>query len=358
MVVGQIKTNTYIPQQPPLLTLVYDAMAPVILPANQPPGRFYLGGSRISAFRSDKLSGPNQPEDWVASTTRCAGCGGSNLGMTVLPSGQLLASAIAADPENWLGPAHVAAFGADTKVLVKLLDPGQRLPVHAHPHRDWARERLGAAHGKAEAWYILRPGEVYLGFTEDVSRAKLLDLVERQDVDGLLGKLHRLSVETGQTVYVPPGTLHAIGEGVFLVEVQEPEDLSILCEWKGFGIDGSADGHLGLGFPEALTAVDTRGRSLDEVMGLVTSKPSIGSAMPEVAREYFDLERCGVSGSREFRRGFAVVVVCEGELEMFLGGVKALDLVKGNTLVVPHGDGDFTIRGTGEFVVIRPPLLE
>ncbi|GKT39860.1 uncharacterized protein ColSpa_00041 [Colletotrichum spaethianum] len=77
------------------------------------------------------------------------------------------------------------------KLLVKLLDAGQRLPIHAHLHRDWAREHVGAAHGKAEAWYLLTPGYVYLGLKEDVSLEGLLDLVVRQDIDAMLGKMMR-----------------------------------------------------------------------------------------------------------------------------------------------------------------------
>ncbi|KAK1854796.1 mannose-6-phosphate class i [Colletotrichum chrysophilum] len=330
-------------------------MAPIVFPANQPPARFYLGGPQISSFRSDKPSGPNEPEDWIASTTYCLGCARSKLGMTVLPDGRLLADAIAADPEYWLGPGHLAAFGTDTKLLVKLLDAGQRLPVHAHPHRDWAREHVGAKHGKAEAWYLLTPGEVYLGLKEDVTHEELLGLVERQDVEGMLGRMHRLDVKARQTVYVPPGTLHAIREGVFLIEVQEPEDLSILCDWKGFDIDGFKDGHLGLGFEKALTAVDTRKLTRGDVERLVTSDASIGVALPDVAKEYFDLERVEIRGKKMLKSGFAVLVVCEGALEMWVAGEKALDIDRGKTLVVPFGDGDVELKGSGEVVVLRPP---
>jgi mannose-6-phosphate isomerase len=69
--------------------------------------------------------------------------------------------------------------------------------------------------------------------------------------------------------YVPPGVLHAVGKGVFLVELQEPEDLSILLEWRGFELDGERDGHLGLGFDLALEAVECRSRSSEEIRQLV-----------------------------------------------------------------------------------------
>lgn len=164
----------------------------------------------------------------------------------MLPDGRSLPAAIEEQPEAWLGRAHLDRFGVDTRLLVKLLDAGQRLPVHAHPHVSFAAQHLGRAHGKAEAWYIIEGGEVYLGLKQDVTAGDLKSLMMSQDVDALLGMLHRIDVRTGDVVYVPPGVLHAIAESVFVVELQEPEDLSILLEWRGFELDGERDGHLGL----------------------------------------------------------------------------------------------------------------
>ncbi|HEY4153653.1 MAG TPA: carbohydrate kinase, partial [Pseudolysinimonas sp.] len=112
-------------------------LAPLLLTANQPADRFYRGGPRIAAFRGERggaASGDRVPEDWVASVTTQAG--EASIGLTTLPAtsagpGRSLRSAIAADPLGWLGPAHVETFGTDPLLLVKLLDPGQRLPVHA-----------------------------------------------------------------------------------------------------------------------------------------------------------------------------------------------------------------------------------
>jgi mannose-6-phosphate isomerase len=82
--------------------------------------------------------------------------------MTRLDDGRLLSDAITNEPLTWLGEDHVARYGDDVMLLVKLLDAGQRLPVHAHPDGDFAASHVAAAHGKAEAWYILSPGTVYL----------------------------------------------------------------------------------------------------------------------------------------------------------------------------------------------------
>ena len=125
-------------------------MKPILLPANQPPARFYKGGARIAEFRGGGEPQPNTPEDWVGSTTSVRGH--APVGMTRLDDGRLLADAIASDPREWLGPEHVARYGDDCMLLVKLLDAGQRLPVHAHPDGEFAQTHVSTLHGKAEAW--------------------------------------------------------------------------------------------------------------------------------------------------------------------------------------------------------------
>ena len=238
-------------------------MSVVVLSSNRPPHRFYRGGRRITEFRGEPPAAEREPEDWVASVTTVAG--EQRLGLSSLPDGRLLAEAVAADPAGWLGEAHDERWGADPLLLVKLLDAGQRLPVHAHPDGDFAHRHLDRAHGKSEAWYILRGGDVHLGLIRQVGVIELFGLLEQRDADRMLGLLHRVTVVPGDVVYVPPGVLHAIGEGVLLVELQEPEDLSILLEWAGFDIDGPRDGHLGLGYPVALQAVERRGRGAEEI---------------------------------------------------------------------------------------------
>jgi hypothetical protein len=195
-------------------------MDPVILPANQPADRFYRGGAAISAFRGAAAAGDRVPEDWVASTTTVAGH--AHLGLSHLPDGTLLRDAMVHDPVAWLGREHVSCYGVDSKLLVKLLDAGERLPVHAHPAAEFARRHLGRAHGKAEAWFVLAGGEVYLGLTRDVTVGELRALVDDQDVERLLSMLHRREVAAGDTVYVPPGTLHAIGAATFSASASTP----------------------------------------------------------------------------------------------------------------------------------------
>jgi mannose-6-phosphate isomerase len=321
------------------------------LPSNRPPERFYRGGRKITEFRLEPPGGDREPEDWVASTTTLAG--EESLGLSVLPDGRSLKDAINEHPEAWLGRSHVERFGPDTRLLVKLLDAGQRLPVHAHPDVSFAAQHLHRAHGKAEAWYILDEGEVYLGLKQDTTVDDLKSMVKNQGVDELLALLHRVDVKRGDVVFVPPGVLHAIGEGVFIVELQEPEDLSILLEWRDFELNGERDGHLGLGFDLALEAVECRGRSREEINQLVRPAGFGSSVLPAAADRYFRLERVALNGEATLDSGFAVLVVLTGETELEDG--QTLHLDGGTTAVVPHSYGPLICHGNGELLICRPP---
>jgi mannose-6-phosphate isomerase len=327
----------------------------VVLPSNRPAARFYRGGRRITELRGEAPASDFEPEDWIGSVTSVAG--EAPVGQTVLDDGTLLSDAIGADPEYWLGSAHVRSFGADPMLLTKMLDAGQRLPVHAHPDRPWAASHLAATHGKTEAWYVLTPSEVWLGLVHDLSRAELGGMASRQDVGTLLAAMHRVEVGRGDVVHVPAGILHAIGEGILLVELQEPEDLSILVEWRGFAVDGPAKGHLGVGFDTALTAVEVRARGADELEGLVHRAGGGGPLLPAEASPFFRMERVELDGSATIDPGFAVAIVLSGDVT--LTGARsdaAAALTRGSTVLLPHAVGEVALRGTAEILVCRPPL--
>lgn len=283
------------------------------------PHRFYRGGRKILAFRGldvpDGFDG-YRPEDWLASTTRLFAEGGG--GRTILPDGTDLASALGADPVGWLGADHAAAHGSEPNILTKLLDAGERLPVHSHPDRAFAARHLDCAHGKTEAWIVLDadPGAaVWLGFREDLPAERLAELVEAQD-EGLLEALNRVEVTRGDTVLVPAGQPHAIGEGVFVLEIQEPTDLSVMLEHARFGLE-EAHAFLGLPRPVALDSVDRRrlgAERLSELRRTWTDVLGVASALPAEAAEFFRAEV--VTATRQgpvvLPAGFAVTVVVDG----------------------------------------------
>ncbi|WP_203717535.1 class I mannose-6-phosphate isomerase [Asanoa siamensis] len=328
-------------------------MSVVVLPANQPADRFYLGGDRIAAFRGTAPAGDHVPEDWVGSATTVAGF--DEVGLTVLPDGRFLRAALAEDPVRWLGAAHVARFGAKPALLVKLLDAGERLPVHAHPDDAFAQSHLGCRNGKTESWIILdaEPGaKVHLGFREDVPPSTLASWVETQDRETMLGALHDIEVTAGDTVYVPAGYPHAIGPGILLLELQQAADLSLLLEYDGFAIDGPRDGHLGIGFAAALPCVRHEAvpaGTLEEIRGRIDDR----HIFPAYADSFFRADHH--SGPSTWEPGFSIVVVLSGTGRLTWGTDSSVDLRQGTTVLVPHDAGSIRIDGDVALVRCRPP---
>jgi mannose-6-phosphate isomerase len=340
-----------------------DSHQPVALPANQPK-QFYRGGASIAALRGsgvdDAAADGNPemggPEDWVASTTTLFGRDAD--GLSRLPDGRLLRDAVAADPVGWLGAEHVAEFGADTALLVKLLDAGQRLPVHCHPSNEFAAAHLGCRHGKTESWIVIGTSgpepTVYIGFRDDVTSEQAAEWVSSQDTEAMLAALNPVRVAAGDTIFVPAGLPHAIGEGVFIVELQQPTDFSVTLEWQGF-LANADIGHLGLGYGAALECLDHSGwgKNLDSLI-LRTSEDSSETVnlFTEQADPFFQADRLQVSGSLVLEASFAVLVVLDGS-----GTLGDLPVRKGSTVVVPHGAGEEVLSGDLVAIRCRPPRL-
>lgn len=330
-----------------------------LLPCNQ-FDHFYRGGDRIGALRHGP-GGPRRPEEWIGSTT--ARFGQAPAGYSVLPSGELLVEAVDADPIAWLGADHVARYGSSVEVLVKLLDLGQRLPVHLHPNRAFAREHLGLAHGKTEAWYVLDapPGaRVGVGFAQEMTYDGVRAWVRERDSEALLNSLRTREVRPGDAMLVPAGLPHTVQDGVFVLELQEPTDLSILLEWADFAVDGEKDGHLDLGFDLALKAVDTSAVSDADLDRLVVPAEAlegsgVHSVFPAQADPYFRAQRIvPAGGAVQVDAGFAVTIVLEGR-GILRTGLGNLEVARGDVALIPHAAGDWVLEGEAVAVACRPP---
>ncbi|PXY25116.1 class I mannose-6-phosphate isomerase [Prauserella endophytica] len=336
------------------------AFEPIRLPANQ-PAQFYRGGAAIAALRGADSSQDFGPEDWVASTTTLFG--NESAGLSRLPDGRLLREAVQADPRGWLGAAHVERFGDSTALLVKLLDAGQRLPVHFHPSDSFARKHFDSHFGKTEAWIVAGTSgpepTVYAGFERSQDLATIDQWVRDQDAPAMLGALNRIRVRPGDTVYIPAGLPHAIGEGVFVVELQQPTDFSLTIEWRDF-LASPDKGHLGIGFDTALRALDTSGWDGDRLETIVRHTGSDTSStvdlLAEGARPFFRADTLRPGGAAlALDPSFAVLVVLDGDGALRSTSGAEYPVGKGDTLVVPHAAGELELTGQTTMVRCRPP---
>jgi mannose-6-phosphate isomerase len=327
------------------------------LPSNQ-FDHFYRGGNRIGKLRKGP-GGPMRPEEWIASTT--TRFGEKVNGLSVLANGKLLRDEVMNDPQHWLGSDHVKKYGSSTEILVKLLDPDQRLPVHYHPDRKFASDKLDLAHGKTEAWIILDApigAKVGVGFHRKMSKSEVAELVRKHDSQGLLDSLMFLEVSAGDVVFVPAGVPHAIEAGIFVLELQEPTDLSILLEWDGFAVDGDKDGHLDLGYEVALDALRLEPLTKQEISQIITrfdkEKNTSQRIFNSIADDFFRADY--LSGDTAVvDAGFGILLILEGSGKLEFSDSSTLQVEAGDAVVIANAAGSFTLNGaTG--IISRPPL--
>jgi mannose-6-phosphate isomerase len=315
-------------------------------PQELPPNvlhHFYAGGANIARFRGIDLPSDHMPEEWIGAVNTTFGAADGR-GLSHTREGALIRDLIQSDPDAWLGPEHVARFGSDPALLTKLLDPGQRLPVHFHPGREFAHRHLGLDHGKTESWIILEaePGaSVHLGFKHDVELATVKEWMREQASEEMLQALHELPVGPGDVIFVPAGTAHSIGAGILLCELQEPTDLSINLEWAGFDLTEEGS-HLGLGWDTALTALNRRKFTAERV------KQLHGPALPPEAAPFFRAER--VEAGDTLDPGFSVLIGLQGA-----GDLGGLPVHRGSAVLIPHAAGALTLSGDVAALRCRPP---
>ena len=299
-----------------------------------------------------------RPEEWIASTT--TRFGEAVNGLSKLENGQLLRDVIESDPINWLGEKHVARFGSSIEILVKLLDPDQRLPVHYHPNISFAKENLHINHGKTEAWIILDApvgAKVGIGFREKMSKADVGAMVAKHDSEGLLNSLIFKEVKAGDAIFVPAGVVHAIESGIFVLELQEPTDLSILLEWDGFAVDGDKDGLLNLGFDKALEALRLTPLSTEEEREIITTFDiggnRSGGIFNSIANPFFRADYL-TQGHAKVESGFGIFLALSGEGLINFDNDQELEIKQGDAVVIPYCAGGFTLSNCSG-ILSRPP---
>jgi len=211
--------------------------------------RNYAGGRCLDRWenRAVPQDGP-QPEDWLASTTPAINRGmpdipGEGLGRVRDAAGHeyYLADLFREHGEYYLGREHIERLGTNLGFLAKLLDSSMRLHTQVHPTREFAQAKLGSPYGKLECYVILairpgHPGNLRLGFQHAPTRDAWRKIVVRQDIAQMDACFEPIPVEVGQVWWVPGGLVHALGAGLLLLEVMEPSDLVVRCEFEREGI--------------------------------------------------------------------------------------------------------------------------
>src|SRR5258706_6316215 len=141
-------------------------------------------------------------------------------------AGESLAALVARLGVDLLGWRSVAVYGRRFPLLTKFIDAREQLSVQVHPDDAYAARHEHGKLGKTETWYVLHaePGaQLIYGFARATSSDEVRRAIEQTRLEPLL---HSFAPRPGDVIFVPPGTVHAIGGGILLYELQEYSDVT------------------------------------------------------------------------------------------------------------------------------------
>jgi mannose-6-phosphate isomerase len=270
--------------------------------------RNYRGGIHIDALEGiDPPVVSDRPEEWIASLVPARNPGmdaieGEGLTQTVVDGRTRFLRDVIQDDSQWWTGRKTAEVG----FLFKILDAGMRLHVQAHPTAQFAQAHLGSRFGKRECYYMLdcgptHEGYIRLGFQHAPSREEWKEIIQTQDIPKMDACFEPIPVHPGEVWMIHGGVPHAIGGGILMLEIMEPSDLVMRCEFEREGIVVPPEArfmHRSLDF--CLDIFDYRQYRVDKVRGTFQLQPQTIISQPGI--QYDTLVPQSKAGVFEVRR--------------------------------------------------------
>jgi mannose-6-phosphate isomerase len=260
-------------------------------------------------------------------------------------AGKTLAEVAEMEGEALLGEKAISLTGKRFPLLIKLLDCASWLSLQVHPNDEQAKRLEGPGFfGKTEAWYVVEAEEgaqLFSGFRLGVTREEIHNAVGKK---AILDIVERRNVKAGNTILIVPGTIHALGPGLLIYEVQQSSDLT----YRVYDWDRPVTGNRKLHIEESISVLDPEAGG--NVLPPDPDPPVVGRK-ELVSCKYFTLELvAGRSGSVpvDFQgESFSALTVLNGSMTVN-GGEWSCDLGALETLIIPGICGKYWIAFAGE----------
>lgn len=237
-------------------------------------------------------------------------------------------------------------------LLVKFLDCNRNLSLQVHPDDERAARLDPPDLGKTEAWIVMdaAPGAVvYAGLKSGTTPEEFAEACHQGTCQPLL---HQFEPRPGDCIFIPAGTVHALGEGLLVAEIQQASDTTYrLFDWNRLGADGQPRP---LHLERGLEAVDYQGTELAAQQPQATDRPHVARL---VECDKFVIDRWQFQGERPIGGDgrFHVVVVLQGEMQVQNDPAEA-PLRKGESMLLPASCGE-TMLATADDVVFLDSYL-
>lgn len=319
----------------------------------KPSGKDYLwGGNRLNDDFSKGIDMVPLAETWECSTHPD--------GLSTVASGefagQTLSKVLKAHPD-YLG-SHPETKG-ELPILIKFIDANKDLSVQVHPTDEYARVHENGQNGKSEMWYVLdasKDAKLVYGLHHSVEKEKFKGSIE----DGTVEKyLQKVPVKKDDLFYIEAGTIHAIGAGALIVEIQQNSNLTYrLYDYDRVGKDGKKRKlHVDKALEAANLSASAEPR---QPLRVLKYRPGCASELLcrckyfEVHRMLVNTERCReLVGYQADGSSFRVLLCTDGCGAIYYGEQESLRFFKGDCVFVPANSVRLRIHGQAQFLDVR-----
>ena len=310
------------------------------------PCKDYIwGGNRLREEYGKKLDSDRIAESWELSCHRD--------GQSVIDGGEFggktLSEFIEANGKTAVLGTNCDRFES-FPILIKLIDAKDNLSVQVHPSDEYALKADGE-YSKTEMWYIVdcaEGAEIIYGFKSEISKE---EFERRIDENTLLDVVNRVPVHKGDVFFIESGTLHGIGKGILIAEIQQNSNTTYrVYDYGRVGSDGK---------PRELhveKALDVTERIPQKCSSSAQGQPEkVGGGVRTLLRscEHFNVSKLEIDGTMTLsadEKSFKSLLFLDGKAEI-KGADGVRTAVKGDSFFVTAGSGDFSVTGKCEAIL-------
>lgn len=313
----------------------------------KPAVKSYLwGGNRLSSEFGIGTGETPIAEAWMLS---CHPAGTSVI-LNGRLAGKPLSEVLPGNFEKILGANSPADAGFP--ILIKFIDANRDLSIQVHPGNEYHGVDSGES-GKTEMWYILDAEEgayIYYGFSKEVTKEEMMKHIEEKTITSILNRVY---VKKGDAFYIKSGTVHSMGPGVFVAEIQQSSDLTYrIYDYDRTDAEGNPRE---LHIDKALDVTDRTFVPGPAVRPAATVYEGYSIARL-VSCEYFTVDFIEIKSSAEFssrEESFESILITDGSGKLTFGNsaFSAMDVKKGDSILLPVGTGRYRIEGTCNMIM-------
>jgi len=300
------------------------------------------GGTKLKTYLNKPIVSETTGESWEISTVPND--------ISVVNNGVLkgknINEIIDLYPEEILGKSVITRFGKQFPLLFKFIDAKEDLSIQLHPNDVLAKERHNSF-GKTEMWYVMQADEsarLVVGFKNDSNQQEYLAHLENKN---LIDLLNEYPVSKGDVFFLETGTIHAIGAGVVVAEIQQTSDVTYrIYDWDRVDANGNGrELHTEL----ALDAINYQTTTSKIDYKEVANKSTAVVDCPYFVTNIIALQETFIW--KRTKQAFTVFMCTNGQFEMIVNG-EILRYRMGDTILIPACMENLTLRGKATLLEI------